>query len=74
MAGQAQGAGLISAALLPLGSPIEQAWSKLKTAMRPAQAQSRTALEAAVQAAIDWINIQDTQHLFDHCGYHVQLT
>jgi transposase len=39
-------------------SPIEQAWSKLKTAVRTAQAQSRQALEAAVQAAIDWISSQ----------------
>ena len=53
-------------------SPIEQAWSKLKTALRTAQAQSRQALEAAVQAAVDWISSQDAQHWFDHCGYHVQ--
>jgi transposase len=53
-------------------SPIEQAWSKLKTAVRTAQAQSRQALEAAVQAAVDWISSQDAQHWFDHCGYHVQ--
>ena len=53
-------------------SPIEQAWSKLKTALRSAQAQSRQALEAAVQAAVDWITSADAQHWFDHCGYHVQ--
>lgn len=53
-------------------SPIEQAWSKLKTAVRTAQAQSREVLEAAVQAAIDWISSHDAQHWFDHCGYHVQ--
>jgi hypothetical protein len=29
-------------------------------------------LEAAVQAAVDWISSQDAQHWFDHCGYHVQ--
>jgi transposase len=55
-------------------SPIEQACSKLKTALRTAQAQSREALEAAVQAAIDWISSQDAQHWLDHCGYHVQST
>lgn len=53
-------------------SPIEQAWSKLKTAVRTAQAQSRQALEEAVQAAVDWITSQDAQHWFGHCGYHVQ--
>lgn len=53
-------------------SPIEQAWSKLKTALCTAQAQSRQALEEAVQAAVDWITSTDTQHWFDHCGYHMQ--
>ena len=53
-------------------SPMEQAWSKLKTAVRTAQAQSRQAREEAVQAAVDWISSQDAQHWFDHCGYHVQ--
>ena len=53
-------------------SPIEQAWSKLKTALRTAQARSRQALEEAVQAAVDWITSADAQHWFDHCGYHVQ--
>jgi len=53
-------------------SPIEQAWSKLKTALRTAQAQSRAALEEAVRAAVDWITSPDAQHWFDHCGYHVQ--
>ncbi|WP_414653602.1 transposase [Hymenobacter sp.] len=38
---------------------IEQAWSKLKTAVRSTQAQSRVALETALQAAIDRISSQD---------------
>lgn len=74
MAGQAWGAGLISTAILPDFSPIEQAWSKLKTAVRTAQAQRRQALEEAVQAAVNWISSQDVQHWFNHCGYHVQPT
>lgn len=53
-------------------SPIEQAWSKLKTALRTAQARSRQALEEAIQAAVGWITSADAQHWFDHCGYHVQ--
>lgn len=52
-------------------SPIEQAWSKLKTALRTARVRSRQALEEAVQAAIDWITSADAQQWFDHCGYHV---
>jgi len=53
-------------------SPIEQAWSKLKTAVRTAQAQGRQALEEAVRAAVDWISSADAKNWFDHCGYHVQ--
>jgi len=53
-------------------SPIEQAWSKLKTALRTAAARSRQALEEAVRAAVDWITSADAQNWFDHCGYHVQ--
>ena len=53
-------------------SPIEQAWNKLKMAVRAAQTQRRAALEAAVQIAIDWMSSQDAQHWFDHCDYHVQ--
>jgi transposase len=54
-------------------SPIEQAWSKLKTALRTAQARSRQALEEAVRTTVDWITSADAQHWFDHCGYHVQV-
>jgi len=39
-------------------SPVEQAWSKLETALRTAQARSRQALEEAPQAAVDWITSQ----------------
>lgn len=53
-------------------SPIEQAWSKLKTAVRTVQAQSRQALEQAVRAAVDWISSADATNWFNHCGYHVQ--
>ncbi len=52
-------------------SPIEQAWSKLKTAVRTAQAQSRAALQEAVQAAVAWISSADAKNWFDHCGYHL---
>lgn len=53
-------------------SPVEQAWSKLKTTLRQAQARTREAVEAALQQAINWITSQDAQNWFDHCGYHVQ--
>ena len=52
-------------------APIEQAWSKLKTALRTAQARTREALEQALNQALAWITSQDAQNWFDHCGYHV---
>ena len=53
-------------------SPVEQAWSKLKTALRTAQARGWDALQEALRTAVAWISSADAQHWFDHCGYHVQ--
>ncbi len=53
-------------------NPIELAFSKLKTWLRTAQARTREALEATIQAATEWISQQETKNWFDHCGYHVQ--
>jgi len=52
-------------------APIEQAWSKLKTALRTAAARTRQGLEQALTEAVAWISSQDAQNWFDHCGYHV---
>ncbi|HEX8429365.1 IS630 family transposase [Hymenobacter sp.] len=52
-------------------TPIEQAWSKLKTKLRAAQARTRQALELALQEAIDWISSLDARAWFNHCGYHI---
>ena len=52
-------------------TPIEQAWSKLKTKLRQAQARTREALEEALCATIDWITGYDAKAWFNHCGYHV---
>lgn len=52
-------------------TPIEQAWSKLKTKLRQAQARTRQALEEALHPAIDWITSHDAKMWFNHCGYHV---
>lgn len=54
-------------------SPIEQAWSKLKTRLRTAQARSHEALQHALRQAIDWITSRDARNWFDHCGYHTQV-
>jgi len=53
-------------------NPIELAFSKLKTWLRTAQARTREALEATIQAATEWISQQDAKNWLDHCGYHVQ--
>ena len=53
-------------------SPIELAFSKLKTALRNAAARTREALQSALVEAINWITEQDAKNWFDHCGYHVQ--
>jgi len=51
-------------------SPVEQAWSKLKTRLRAAAARTLEALRDAVREAIEWISGQDARNWFDHCGYH----
>ncbi|GAA3917663.1 IS630 family transposase [Hymenobacter algoricola] len=53
-------------------TPIEQAWSKLKTKLRASAARSYDALKEGLQEAIDWITSQDASNWFDHCGYHTQ--
>ena len=50
-------------------NPIEQAWSKLKTALRTAGARTRDALDAALRDALDWITAADARGWFRHCGY-----
>ena len=52
-------------------APIEQAWSKLNTALRTAQARTRQALEQALDQVLACITSQDAQNWFDHCRYHV---
>ena len=52
-------------------TPIELAFSKLKTSLRTAAARTREALKTALDAALAWITAEDAQNWFDHCGYHV---
>ena len=53
-------------------TPVEQAWSKLKTTLRAAQARTWPALAQALAEAIDWITSTDACAWFNHCGYHVK--
>jgi transposase len=50
-------------------APIEQAFSKLKAALRRAGARTRAALEAAIRDALDAITAADATGWFRHCGY-----
>jgi len=50
-------------------NPIEEAFSKLKTALRRAEARTTEALEAAIGAALAAITAQDAKGWFAHCGY-----
>ena len=50
-------------------SPIEEAFSKLKTALRRAGARTGEALEEAIAQALFTITAQDAQGWFQHCGY-----
>jgi len=50
-------------------SPIEQAFGKLKTALRQANARTRPALEDAIAAGLATITPHDAAAWFRHCGY-----
>jgi transposase len=54
-------------------TPVEQAWSKLKTLLRKAGARTLDALEAALAKLIDCISVEDAHGYFAHCGYEVAL-
>jgi transposase len=50
-------------------SPIEEAFSKLKTVVRRAGARTREALQEAIAIALDLITAIDAHGWFTHCGY-----
>lgn len=51
-------------------TPIEQAFSKLKSVLRRANARSRDALWEALSAAIASVTSSDAIGWFTHCGYY----
>jgi len=50
-------------------TPIEEAFSKLKTRLRRLAARTREALEEAIAHALEQITAQDAPGWFWHCGY-----
>jgi transposase len=54
-------------------NPIEEAFAKIKGALRKAQSRTREALVEAMGSAISAISPQDARGFFDHCGYNTQV-
>ncbi len=52
-------------------APIEQAFSKLKTALRRTGARTRETLDEAIAAGLATITAADAQAWFAHCGYPI---
>jgi transposase len=52
-------------------SPIENCWSKIKTALRAAKARTRDELDKALAKAIELVTKADIRGWFTHCGYSV---
>jgi transposase len=50
-------------------SPIEEAFSKLKTYLRRVGARTREALQEAIVQGLATITAQDAAGWFSHCGY-----
>jgi transposase len=67
---EAQGCRLLFLpAYSPDFSPIEEAFSKLKTVLRQQGARTREALQEAIATALTLITAQDALGWFTHCGY-----
>ena len=54
-------------------NPIEEAFSKIKSLLRKAEARTREGLVEALGAAISAVNAQDACRFFEHCGYGTSI-
>jgi hypothetical protein len=52
---------------------IEKAFSKIKVALRKAQARTREALIEALGVAISTVTAKDARGYFEHGGYHLPV-
>ena len=57
----------------PEFNPIEEAFSKIKSALRKAQARTREALVEALGVAISAVTTRDAHGFFEHSGYHLPV-
>ena len=55
-------------------SPVEEAFSKLKTLIKAAGARTRAALDAAIAAALGAVTASDAAGWFAHAGYPAPQT
>jgi transposase len=53
-------------------SPIEEAFSKMKTLLKKAACRTREALVEEIGRALEAITMQDARGFFIHCGYRVE--
>ena len=51
----------------------EEAFSKIKVALRKAQARTREALIEALRVAISTVTAKDARVFFEHGGYHLPV-
>jgi transposase len=54
-------------------NPIEEAFSKIKGALRKAQARTRQALIETLGVAISAVTARDARGFFEHGGYHLPV-
>ncbi len=54
-------------------NPIEEAFSKIKGALRKAGARTREALIEALGAAVSAVTARDARGFFEHGGYHLPI-
>jgi transposase len=54
-------------------NPIEEAFSKIKGALRKVQARTRQALIEALGAAISTVTARDARGFFEHSGYYLPV-
>jgi transposase len=55
-------------------SPVEEAFSKIKTVVKAAAARTRAALDAAIAAALAAVTAGDAAGWFAHAGYFTPQT
>jgi transposase len=54
-------------------NPIEEAFAKIKSPLRKAEARTREALVEALGVAITTVTVQDAHGFFEHCGYRTPV-